>query len=266
MKNEQIDSNESITFIIAVNDKHVYERNFLHSPMLNEIKKKEIFPMENFRSAARAYNEGIEASNSDIIVFNHQDIIFPKLWIQDLIKSLDYLSKNDPSWGVLGCFGVSKEGCFIGHVYDSAQGEILGSPFSGLIEVQTLDEIVLVTRKSSGLRFDESLPYFHLYGTEICLCATQRGMKSYAMSAFCIHNTNQIISYPDEFYRAYFHIKARYRQFLPIYTSCIKISKFDIDIYKRKLKEAWKRLLGRHKKRYFRASDPAMLMKHFKSF
>ena len=66
--------------------------------------------------------------------------------------------------------------------------------------VQTLDEIVLILKKSSGLRFDDSLPHFHFYGTDICLRAAQRGMRSYAISAFCVHNTHQTLVLPEEFY------------------------------------------------------------------
>jgi len=57
------------------------------------------------------------------------------------------------------------------------------------VTVQTLDEIVLIFRRDSGLSFDETLPHFHFYGTDICMRAAEQGRQCYAISAFCVHNT-----------------------------------------------------------------------------
>ncbi len=63
---------------------------------------------------------------------------------------------------------------------------------AALSRASVLDELLLVIRRSSGLSFDDGLPSFHLYGADICLQAQMGGMKSYIITAFCIHNSNGV--------------------------------------------------------------------------
>jgi hypothetical protein len=79
-------------------------------------------------------------------------------------------------------------------------------------------------RKSSNLRFDERLPGYHMYGTDICLEARRRGMKSYVIPAFCIHNTNGYRMLPLQFWRSYLFMRKKWRSELPIATSCTEIT------------------------------------------
>jgi hypothetical protein len=127
-------------------------------------------------------------------------------------------------------------------------------------QVQTLDEIVLILRKSSGLRFDESLPHFHFYGTDICMAADARGLKSYAISAFCIHNTQQNFVLPKEFYESYRYIKHKWKNSLPIRTTCVTMTKFDLYMYKKRLQEAYLRFVRRTEIGAFRAKDGRALL------
>jgi hypothetical protein len=111
--------------------------------------------------------------------------------------------------------------------------------------VQTLDEIVLIIRKSSGLRFDDQLPHFHLYGADICLRAAKMGRKSYAIPAFCIHNTQQNLILPREFYQCCMHIKRVWKDALPIQTTCMRLTRFNAPLYRRKLWEVYLRIRGK---------------------
>ena len=100
-------------------------------------------------------------------------MIFPEFWLLDLQRALDSLQQTDPEWGVLGCYGVTlDEGR--GYIYSGGLG-VMGKPTDRPGPVQTLDEIVLILRKSSGLRFDDRLPHFHFYGADICMTAAARG-------------------------------------------------------------------------------------------
>ena len=88
----------------------------------------------------------------------------------------------------------------------------------------SLDEVVLIFRKSSGLMFDEYLPGYHLYGADICAEARRQGRKSYAISAFCIHNTNIGGILPLEFWKCYLFMRRKWMNSLPIHTPCTRIS------------------------------------------
>ena len=231
-------AHEPITFAVPVSDREIFEANFLASPFLRDENSYQILKQESFASASRAYNDAIERSANDLIVFVHQDVFFPKGWTAHLRRALGWLDERDPGWGVLGSWGARKGGGFAGHIYSTGLG-VLGQSFDCPLPVQTLDEAVLVLRKSSGLRFDESLPHFHFYGTDICMIAAAKGMSSYAISAFCIHNTRQILVLPEEFYICYKHIKQSWKQCLPIETTCISITRYDFALYERKLRELY---------------------------
>jgi hypothetical protein len=234
-----------ITFVVAVKSQgEVLENNLLASPCFLAPHDHQILVQEGFQSAAKAYNDAIDRSVNDLIVFCHQDIFLPEAWLSDLERALSCLEADDPQWGVLGCFGETLNDRGRGHVYSSGNG-IMGRPFERPTPIQTLDEIVLILRKSSGLRFDESLPHFHLYGTDICLRAAKKGMKNYAISAFCIHNTCQNLILAPEFYECYWHIRRVWRDSLPIHTTCMMITKSGFPMYRKKLQEAYLRYVRR---------------------
>jgi hypothetical protein len=249
---------KSITFVIAVNNKNVFESNFLASPCLNGSHPHQILVQEGFSSASIAYNDAIDRSTNDLIVFAHQDMIFPEFWLLDLQRALDSLQQTDPEWGVLGCYGVTlDEGR--GYIYSGGLG-VMGKPTDRPGPVQTLDEIVLILRKSSGLRFDDRLPHFHFYGADICMTAAARGLKSYAITAFCIHNTQQIFILPKEFYESYRYMKCKWKNSLPISTTCVTITRFDFYTYQRRLLELYLRFIRRKETGAVRVKDGRALL------
>lgn len=199
----------------AANKRELLEKNLLVSPCLQRPHPHQILIQEGFSSASKAYNDAIDKSRNDLVVFAHQDVILPGPWLDSLEKALGYLEVDDPSWGVLGCYGETLADGGRGHIYTSGRG-ILGAPFERPSRINTLDEIVLILRKSSGLRFDEFLPGFHIYGADICMAAVKLGLKNYAISAFCIHNTVFNLVLPKDFYDCYKHLQRTRKEFLPI--------------------------------------------------
>ena len=248
-----------VTFVVAVNQRNIFERNFLSSPCLREMGDPQILVQEGFDSASKAYNDAIERSQNDLMIFVHQDVILPATWPSDLASSLERLHSEDPSWGVLGCYGEAPLTGGSGYVYSSGLG-VVGRPFDRPVPVQTLDEIVLIFRKSSRLQFDEKLPHFHFYGADICLRAAKMGLNSYAISAFCIHNTHQPLVLPKEFYECCGHIRRVWKDRLPIQTSCIRITRSNFPVYTRRLREVYLRYIRRKKYGGERTADPQRLL------
>lgn len=233
-----------VTFVVSVNDMGILENNFLASPCFRLPHFHQILLQRGFSSAAGAYNDAIDRSENDLIVFAHQDILFLETWLDDLQRALDYLDEADPNWGVLGCMGGTADGGSRGLVYSHGLG-MIGRPLAQPAPVQTLDEIVLVIRKSSGLRFDTRLRHFHFYGAEICLSAAKVGMKSYVIPSFCIHNTQLNLILPREFYRSYWELKRIWKEFLPIQTTCIRMTRFNLPLYQRRVREFYLAHFGR---------------------
>jgi hypothetical protein len=211
------------TLVAAVNNDKVLTQTLLASPAIDghcQIVLKRGFP-----SAGQAYNAGLAEANNEVVVFAHQDVYLPSSWLGKVETALSVVESNDPNWGVLGVFGVSKsDNCSKqGHCYSTGLQRILGAPLERPIETRSLDELVLIVRRSSRLSFDEALPGFHLYGTDICLSAESHRMRSYIISAFCVHNSNGIEYLPMEFWRAQVYLQRKWKERLPIETCCTTI-------------------------------------------
>lgn len=74
----------SWSLVVACNSTVVLEVNLLRSV---EVKKAlDIVVQKGAKSAAIAYNAGIDVCRSDLIVFAHQDIYLPEGWAEKLEK------------------------------------------------------------------------------------------------------------------------------------------------------------------------------------
>jgi GT2 family glycosyltransferase len=243
------------TVICAANNEQVLQSCLLNSPDIGDVA--EVILQKGYASAAVAYNSGLQEAKTDLVVLIHQDVYLPKGWLAVLNRSLDVLSKVDPNWGVLGVWGVNESKDSTGFLYCAANGR-LGQLFKGTREVRSLDEVLLVMRKSSGLRFDERLPGFHMYGTDICLEARRRGMKSYVVPAPCVHNTNGYRMLPLQFWLGYLFMRKKWKTELPIATSCTEITFACWPMIRWNFVRLVNVVLGRHRVRT-RFDDPSQL-------
>jgi hypothetical protein len=57
--------------------------------------------------------------------------------------------------------------------------------------VATLDELLLIVRRDSPLRFDPELG-FHLYGADLCFQARERGLAVVALGEPCRHRSRSV--------------------------------------------------------------------------
>jgi hypothetical protein len=242
------------TVISATNNEDILKSCLLNSPDIGEAS--DVILQRGYTSAAAAYNSAIDKAPSDLLVFVHQDVYLPRGWSDSLRRALELLSEVDPDWGIAGVYGVNKswdDGA--GFLYCAECGS-LGNYFNGVREVRSLDEVLLIMRKSSNLRFDEQLPGFHMYGTDICLEARRRGMKSYAISAFCIHNTNGYRMLPLQFWRCYLYMRKKWRSQLPVATPCTEITFWCWPMIRWNITRAANIALGRYRETT-RFADPS---------
>lgn len=244
------------TVVSAVNNEQVLKSCLLSSPDISQAA--EVLLQTGHPSAAQAYNAALAKATTDIVVFVHQDVFLPAGWINQVQKSLQWLAHNDPNWAVAGVWGVKRDGSYAGDVYCTGLGARLGGDFLLPIEVRTVDELLFIVRKSSGVRFDEALPGYHMYGTDICLEAQRRGLKCYAISAFCIHNTNGYTMLPWQFWKCYLMLRRKWSRVLPVITPCIEITRFCKPGMRWIAVRSVNLLLNRHKVGK-RLADPAKL-------
>jgi GT2 family glycosyltransferase len=244
------------TIICVTNNDKVLKSCLLSSPEIQSAS--DVILQRGFSSAGAAYNAGMEKAESDILVFAHQDVYLPVGWVAAVEKAVEVLAKQDPRWAVLGIWGVQRSGLGVGNLYCAGLMQRLGQTFEMPKEVRSLDEAVLIVRKSAGVRFDENLPSFHMYGTDICQEANRQGMKCYAISAFCIHNTNGYNMLPWDYWKCYFLMRKKWKQQLPIATPCSKITFWCWPMIRWNIKQALNIMLKRHKPGK-RVQDPGRL-------
>jgi Glycosyltransferase like family len=248
------------TLAAAVSDRTTLQQNLLASPALVGQHSIEVLVKEGFASASLAYNCAIDEAQGDIIVFAHQDIYLPAHWFRQVLEAIGALESARVRWGVLGCFGSTKNSFGgLGRVYTNGLG-LHGNPIAKPESVETLDEIVLILRKSSGLRFDANLPHFHMYGVDICLSARRAGLPIFAVPAFCVHNTNQLLELPPEFYTSYRFVKRKWSAYLPIAASCMSLTRMDGELRRKQLAEMLARLRPAGRTPLRRVNDPRSLL------
>ena len=257
LKSPQAVSLRDWTVIASVNNETLVKNCLLNSPDIRFAS--EVILQRDYASAAVAYNDAIEKAKTDLLVFVHQDVYLPEGWFSTVQNAMEILSKSDPDWGVLGVWGIRPSGEAAGFVYDGYGRCVLGNHFEGGLDVESLDELLLIMRKSSGLRFDEKLEGFHMYGTDICLEAKHRGIKCYAIAAFCVHNTSQYWMLPLGFWRAYLTIRRKWKSHLPIKTACTKITRWCWPMIRWNVVRAINLITGRDKPPIKRVKDPVEL-------
>jgi GT2 family glycosyltransferase len=132
-------------------------------------------------NAAQGLNRGLDQADTPWVVFSHQDVLFPTGWRTSVTRML---SSMPDSVAVVGLVGTRVDGRYRGHIVDP-NGRSYWGPLPA--DVLALDEVVLVLRRGSGLRFDEEVPGFHCYGTDLCLRARSRGLRVMAVDAAVRH-------------------------------------------------------------------------------
>jgi hypothetical protein len=241
---------------VATNDEHLLNTCLLSSPDVGSASQ--VIVQRGYRSAALAYNGAIDAADSDIVVLAHQDVYLPPGWLGAMSRSLEWLEMHEIEWGVLGVCGLNQTGNWVGHVFCTGLMCPIGGPFAEPAGARTLDELLLIVRKPSGLRFDEALPGYHLYGTDICLEAAAMGLSNFAIPAFCIHNTNGYGMLPRDFWNNYLMLRKKWRSELPIKTPCTEITGFGLPAIRWSLKRGAAILTGKHRQNQ-RVDDPVSL-------
>lgn len=183
-----------LAVVAAVNDEDSLARNLAASPMIAS-GRVPLHAVRGATGAAAAYNRGLDAASAAYVVFAHQDVYFPPDWEARFDAAVAATAARDPDWALLGPFGVSEQAPrHVGRIWTTSLGRVVGEPAPAPVAVQSYDELAFVLRADGGLRFDEALPGWHLYGTDIVQEARARGLGAWAMDMPVIHN--------DGFHRA----------------------------------------------------------------
>ena len=174
-----------IALICASNDPDSLQRNLLQSDLVNHVS--ELHVETGAPSAAIAYNRGLAATQAPLVLLAHQDVYLPFNWAQHLQTALRWLNEDDPNWGVLAPFGMVNA-THRGQIYSTSLSRVVGEPVKEPLRVESVDELLIILNRNSGIGFDEGLPDWHLYGTDIVQTARARGIGAWVAHMPLVHN------------------------------------------------------------------------------
>jgi len=209
--------------ITATNDAYILRECLMKSPDI-ETGRLRVITIENASSMARAYNEAISKLTNRVCLLVHQDVYLPSGWLDRALESLNYLEEVDPAWKIAGPYGVEKSGTHVGRVWDVTLGRELGAKNFKPTAIHSLDELLIIYRNDGPPVFDDALPDFHLYGTDVVQIALAHGRSSYAVELPVVHNNRPIASLSGGYSRAYKFMADKWRKTLPINTAICQLS------------------------------------------
>lgn len=198
-------------FIVASHDARILTENLFKSPVAQSKIPIHTFP--GFTNIPDAYN--FLDTKGKITCYVHHDVFLPADWIDRVRQAFTKLPSN---WGVLGVAGVrliNGKKQSIGHIRD--RGREWGSPLRMPAEVDTLDEMLLITK--GDITFDRQFEQ-DFYGADICLQAREQGQRCFAIEAYCYHNSGRPIGGRTEsFYKSKILFENKWKAQLPIATT-----------------------------------------------
>lgn len=215
--------------VTASNDEEMLTRNLMASDMISS-GEISVHVERGAPSAAHAYNCGLSATDAPVVIFAHQDVYFPPGWLDLLTETIAATEKHDPNWAVIAPFGMTRAGEHIGHVWTTSLSARIGRPVSRPEAVESIDELVIVFNRASGLQFDEELPGFHLYGTDIVQTALAAKRGAYVAHLPLVHNDKFYPRLGADFAKAYHFIRRKWRHRLPIRTPVLWVRWHGLDL------------------------------------
>lgn len=218
-----------IAVACAANSVEILSANLALSPMIAGGS----VPLEvswNAPSAAIALNRALDATTAPVVVLAHQDVYLPQGWERRLTARIAEVAALDADWALLGAFGIGLDRAHVGPVWSSSLGMIVGRVPLAPVRVQSFDEMLIVLRRDSGLRFDEALRGWHFYGTDIVQTARARGLHAYACGLPAVHNDRYHGDLGPEFTAGYRAMQRKWAGVLPLVTPITKISRHGLHL------------------------------------
>lgn len=219
------------TVAVACNSNAILDANLLRSPMIagGDVP---CHVEVGAPSASIAYNHALDATTAPIVIFAHQDVYFPLGWERLLRQRIAEIAAIDPNWALIGAFGVGLDASHIGPVWSSSLGMIVGRVPIAPVKVQSFDEMVIILRRDSRVRFDGALAGWHLYGTDIVTTARQMGLNAYAGALPCIHNDQFHPALDGNFQSCYRAMQRKWAKVLPLRSPIVKVSRSGLHLYR----------------------------------
>jgi hypothetical protein len=227
-------------------DADTLSRDLLRSPAIakNEVPLSVLWNQE---SASSAFRDAVQNAEAEFLIFTHCDVYFPKLWFERLEWEVNRLALIDADWAVAGISAITPSGELVGRIWDTSLEPIthgiFGKALTVPVPIVSTDELAFVVRRGAGINFDPLLPNFHLYGTDIILTAERNGKRSYGLDMPLIHNAKAQLVVGSDYVKSYKYMVRKWRNRLPVPTTCGTITSNPIRPLIRRLRVRYKALI-----------------------
>lgn len=215
---------DDFSLIAAVNNEDILEGCLARSPDVAS-GRLPFTAIRGARSMAEAYNRGLALTGGKYALLAHQDVYLPLGWLDIAMDKIAALDAAQPDWMVAGPYGVSQDGSHVGRVWDVGIGRELGVARFAPTKVASLDELLLVLRRDGEYSFDEALPHFHLYGTDLVQSCLQMGRSAWAIEMPVVHNSQPVASLDGGYTLAYRYMRKKWAHKLPIPTTVVSLTR-----------------------------------------
>ncbi len=191
---------------------------------------------EGFANAGIAYNQALDECEAPWILFAHQDVYLPTGFAARITQALQELSDSAPDWAVAGVVGGTESGAVIGQVWCSGNGRLIKGVADLPARAATLDELIIIIRRDSGLRFDLNLPSFHLYAADIILTAKAAGRSTWVVDAPVVHHSRPVVNLGGGYAQAWNYLRRKWRAQLPIPNLVCPITRSRLTLWEKDLR------------------------------
>ena len=233
--------------IAACNNDQVLKANLLASDDV-AAGRITVLPQRGFKCAGMAYNTGLKQTVAPIVAFVHQDVYLPIGWLGRVMSQIAELEKKDPNWAVIGVWGICPDGRYSGRVWCTGGGREHVGQITETTEAASIDEIVIIVNNRHQLSFDESLPGYHLYATDIIRTARSKGLRSYIITAPVVHNSRKNPRPLDKHYfAAYRYMQRKWSAELPLLTAVVPVTRTGWPLYRQWAKNEYNIIRGRRR-------------------
>jgi Glycosyltransferase like family len=212
---------EAVSVICVYSDTEV-RRRCLDRSIAERAEGVEIeyLPVDNtegaFETAGAALNHGASLATNDYLVFVHQDVYLRSL--RALERAAGALA-DDPTIGVLGAAGITRDGDIVGRVRDRVV--LIGKEADEPVDVDSVDEMLFMAPRSLIEReplSEEPELAWHAYALELGVRARSLGLRVCALDIPLTHNS--MTTNLDRLDTAYAAVASRHPQATPVRATC----------------------------------------------
>jgi hypothetical protein len=191
---------------------------------------------EGYATAGIAYNQALDECEAPLLLLAHQDVYLPRGFATRVIAALDQLTQTAPDWAVAGVVGGTQCGAVIGEVWCSGNARLIKGADTLPARAATLDELIIIIRCDSGLRFDTELPSFHLYAADIILTAQSAGRSTWVVDAPVVHHSRPVVNLGGGYAEAWNYMRRKWRAQLPIPNLVCPITRSRLTLWEKDLR------------------------------